>query len=110
VTVRNVGTSAQRSVVTDEEGRFAVPGLLAATYQLRVDLAGFQSAVIDELVLRSGETARPTLTLNLAALNESVSVRAESPLLQTQSASVSAVITEKMLECSNNCRWRAARC
>jgi hypothetical protein len=98
VTVRNVGTSAQRVVVTDEEGRFAVPGLLAATYQVRVDLAGFQSAVIDELVLRNGETARPALTLNLAALNESVSVRAESPLLQTQSASVSAVITDKMLE------------
>ena len=38
VTVTQVGTSAQRVVVTDNEGRFSVPGLRPATYSVRADL------------------------------------------------------------------------
>lgn len=98
VTVTNVGTGAQRSAVTDAEGRFSVPALLPATYQIHVELSGFQPAEIKDLVLRVGETVRPMMTLSLAGIAEAVSVQAEAPLLQTGSASVGAVITERMLE------------
>ena len=49
-------------------------------------------------MLRQGETARPTITLGVAAINESVTVTGESPLLQTQSASVVQVISGKQIE------------
>ncbi len=98
VTAVNIGTGAQRTVVTDAEGRFSIPALPAATYRLRVDLTGFQPTEIASLVLRSGETVRSDLTLTISGIAESVSVQSESPLLQSASASVSATITEKMLE------------
>lgn len=98
VTVTNNGTGAERSVVTDGEGYFSVPGLLAAPYHIKVELAGFQTLEIADLVLRGGETARPRVTLGIATLNEEVSVQGEAPLLQTQSASVGQVISEKMIE------------
>ena len=38
VTVTNMGTNAQRTAITDGEGRFSVPALPPATYQIRVEL------------------------------------------------------------------------
>src|SRR2546428_9676585 len=43
VTVTNTGTNAQRTAVTDIEGRFTIPNLPPATYQIRVELSGFRS-------------------------------------------------------------------
>jgi hypothetical protein len=98
VTVTQAGTGAQRVVVTDSEGRFSVPGLRPATYSVRVELSGFTPAEIKELVLRNGETVRPTLTLGLGNLTEQLTVIGEASLLQTQSASVGQVISERMIE------------
>ncbi len=98
VTVTNVGTNAQRTTVTDGEGRFSVPGLPPATYHIKVELQGFQAAEVPNFVLRQGETARPNVTLGLATVSEQVTVTGETPLLQTQSASVGQVISEKQIE------------
>ena len=48
VTVTNVGTNAQRTTVTDGEGRFSVPALPPATYHIKVELQGFQTAELAE--------------------------------------------------------------
>jgi Carboxypeptidase regulatory-like domain/TonB-dependent Receptor Plug Domain len=98
VTVTNVGTNAQRTVVTDAEGRFSVPALPPATYHIRVELQGFQTAELSNFVLNQGETARPTLTLGSVTVAEAITVTGESPLLQTQSASVGQVINEQLIE------------
>src|SRR5262245_6201651 len=98
VTVTNVGTNAQRTTVTDGEGRFSVPALPPATYHIKVELQGFQTAELQNFVLRQGETARPTISLGVAAVTEAVTVTGEAPLLQTQSASVGQVINEKQIE------------
>ena len=98
VTATNVGTGAQRAVVTDAEGRYSIPALPAATYRVRVELTGFQTSEIASLVLRSGETVRSDLTLTISTLAENVDVQGEAPLLSSASATVGATITEKMLE------------
>jgi hypothetical protein len=98
VTVTNVGTNAQRIAVTDGEGRFSIPALPPAAYHIKVELQGFQTAELPNFVLRQGETARPAITLGLATLSEAVTVTGESPLLQTQTASVGQVINEKQIE------------
>ena len=54
VTVTQVGTGAQRVVVTDVEGRFSVPGLRPATYDVKAELAGFNPAEMKQLMLRNG--------------------------------------------------------
>ena len=98
VTVTNVGTNAQRTAMTDGEGRFSVPALPPATYHITVELQGFRTAELQNFVLRQGETARPTVTLSVATVSETVTVTGEAPLLQTQSASVGQVINEKQIE------------
>ena len=97
MTVTQVGTGAQRVVVTDSEGRFSVPGLRAATYDVKAELSGFTTMELKAVTLRSGETVRPSLTLGVGTLNEQITVSGEAPLLQTSSASVGATIDGKML-------------
>lgn len=98
VTITNTGTNAQRTAVTDGEGRFSIPGLPPATYDVKAELQGFRTAELKSFVLRQGETARPNLTLGLANVEEAITVTGEAPLLQTQSASVGQVISEKQIE------------
>jgi len=98
VTVTNAGTNAQRTATSDAEGRFSFPSLPPAVYTLHAELQGFQSADVKNFELRTGETASPTLTLGLGSVTESVSVRADAPLLQTASASVGQVIGERQIE------------
>ena len=98
VTVINTGTNAQRVTQSDPEGRFSVPNLPPATYSLRIELSGFQTAEIKELILRNGEIAKPTVTIGLATVAETITVVGESPLLQMTNASVSQTITQKQIE------------
>src|SRR5262249_4626449 len=63
ITVTNTGTNAQRTAVTDAEGRFSIPSLPPATYRLRAELSGFQTFELAPFPLRNGEIVRPNLTL-----------------------------------------------
>jgi outer membrane receptor protein involved in Fe transport len=98
VTVTHAGTNAQRSATTDAEGRFSVPNLPAAKYHIRVELTGFNVAEIKDFEVRGSEIGRPIVSLTVGGLSEAVTVQAESPLLQTQSASVSQTISQKQIE------------
>ena len=98
VTVTNVATNAQRVTQSDPEGRFTVPNLPPATYSVKIELSGFQTAELKDLTLRNGEIVRPTLTLAVGGVSETVSVQSESPLLQRTNASVSQTITQTQIE------------
>src|SRR5262245_47344427 len=77
VTVIHTGTNAQRVVATDLEGRFAVPGLPPATYRIRVEISGFQTAELTTFTVRNGEIARPAITLAPANVAETITVVGE---------------------------------
>jgi hypothetical protein len=98
VTVTNTGTNAQRTAVTDADGRFSVPNLPPAVYSIHVELSGFQTVDLKDVRLTNGEIARPAITLGVANVAENVTVTGQSPLLQTANASVSQTITQKQIE------------
>jgi hypothetical protein len=97
VIVTNTGTHAQRTATTDTQGSFSVPNLAPATYDIRVEKAGFQAAVVSAFDLPIGQIAHPTIMLALGQVSETVNVQAEAPLLQSQSAEVGQVIDSKQI-------------
>lgn len=97
VIVTNVATNIARTVITDSEGNYVVTPLDPGTYNVSAEVPGFQKAVREGLVLTVGQAARVELALNLGALSTDVHVVAEVPLLNTESATLSQVITNEQI-------------
>ena len=74
------------------EGFYNLPLIPVGTYEVRVEMAGFQTVVhpLFELVLN--QTARLDFQMQLGALKQTVEVQGAAPLLNTDSMQVGAVI------------------
>src|SRR5689334_5645452 len=79
VSVVNVETSFRSETQTGPEGNYYVPYLSPGTYQVTVEAAGFKRYVRDGIKMRSGETPRVDVVLELGSTTESITVSASSP-------------------------------
>src|SRR5215510_1919284 len=73
ISVRNMATGAVREISTDDRGDFAALQLEIGEYEVRVEKAGFRS-LTTRAVIRSGETTRLSLALELGQVSETVTV------------------------------------
>ena len=97
VTVTNLATNIARTTQTDAEGNYVITPLDPGNYRVSAEISGFQTAVREGLTLTVGQAARVELTLNLGGLSTEVQVVAETPLLNTESATLSQVITNEQI-------------
>jgi len=96
VVVKNLETGLTRTAVTDVNGYFTVAGLPPGTYETRASLTGFGTAV-ERVVLAVAQEAGLSLMLQVRATEESITVIGASPIVDTRSAAMSAVVTEKTI-------------
>ena len=96
VVVKNVDTGLTRSVVTDASGYFTIPGLSPGTYEARASLQGFGS-VVERVTLAVAQEAGLALTLKVTGTEESITVVGTAAIVDTRSAAMSAVVTEKTI-------------
>jgi hypothetical protein len=81
--------------VTDDRGVFRLP-VRTGMYQITVDLPGFTS-VMQSLDLLLGQTAVLNLQLRPAALQETVTVTGEAPLIDTTQSTLSGNVDPRQL-------------
>jgi len=93
VTLRQSNTPL-RQTKTDNAGNFTLASLPAGRYNLEIAAPGFRT-VKQPLDLQANDLALLTSQVPVGDTTASVEVRAESPVLTTESASV-ALIREKM--------------
>ena len=86
------------TVVTDAEGSYQLKSLPPGTYQVRYELSGFQSVLRQEITLNAGFDARIDITLKVGAMQESVTVTGQSPVIDVSSTKVSANLTRETLD------------
>ncbi len=86
VTITEMNTGISRSMETNESGNYAFPTLEPGRYRVAVALAGFRTAVKEGLDVLVNTTVRADLVLQPGAMSESITVRAEVPILQTDRA------------------------
>jgi len=98
VKVINTATNATTDVVSSASGAYSAANLPPGPYRIEASLTGFQSAHVDGIRLTAGGTARVDVTLNLGAISESVTVVANSPLLQTEDAKISTNISNELID------------
>ena len=99
VTIKNVGTNLVKETVTGADGAFVFPDLLAGTFDLTVNVQGFKSYEQKGIVIGATDrVALRAITLEVGALEETVSVVSEATLVQTNNGARSALITRENLE------------
>jgi hypothetical protein len=67
---------------TDAEGYFRILNLPPGTYELTVELTGFATSKRDGILLRGGANFQVDFTLKIGAIQETVTVSGESPMLE----------------------------
>ena len=88
VKVINTATNAATDVVSSESGDYSAANLPPGPYRIEASLTGFRSAKLEGIRLTAGTTARVDITLDLGAIEESVTVIASSPLVSTEDAKI----------------------
>ena len=88
VVVTHNETKAKRETVTDAVGAYRFSTVQPGTYTVVVTMTGFQTFTRNEVPVTINTVARVDASLGVGQLQESVTVSAETPLLQTDRAEV----------------------
>jgi hypothetical protein len=88
ITVTNEETGQFRETVSNADGSYFVSRLAPGTYRVAAQLQGFKSYAQTGLRLEVGRTATVDVQLQLGTLEESVTVQAESPLVDISSKEI----------------------
>ena len=93
-----------RTVVTDGTGQYRIVDLPAATYVLTFTLTGFSTVRREGIRLTGSFTATVNAQLSVGALEETVTVTGESPIVDVQGAKVQQTIDDSTIAVIPNAR------
>jgi len=83
VTVRSPAlVRGEVTVVTDSQGNYRVPALQPGTYELVAELTGFVTATVADIAVGLEQEVVVNLTLQLAGVQETVTVKEAVPLIE----------------------------
>ena len=87
VVLRNEGTSASRSTITNDTGSFQFVNLDVGTYEVTIEKPGFQKMELTTIALSSRETKRVDAGLTVASQTTTVNVEANAgTVIQTDTS------------------------
>src|SRR5437764_3413666 len=98
VTITEVNTNISYSTTTNESGYYTFSNLKDGTYRVTSELSGFKRIVRNGVVVPVNATVRVDMKMEVGNIEESVTVVASSPLLQTDRADTGRLIESVHLE------------
>ncbi len=87
-----------RTTVSNEEGQYRIVELRPGTYTLTFSLPGFNTFIRKDLELTSSFTATVNADLTVGALDETVTVSGQSPLVDVTSVTQQKTISKELLD------------
>jgi hypothetical protein len=96
-----------RSAVTDGAGQYKIVDLVPGSYTVTFTLPGFATYRRQGIELTTNFTAQVNAEMSVSALNETVTVSGDTPLVDVQSAAVSQQVTRATLDAipTGNSAW-----
>ena len=87
-----------RTAVTDDQGRFNIVDLRPGLYKMTFSLPGFSTVVRDAIDLPSNFTATVNADMKVGALEETITVSGQTPLVDVQQAARTQVLTRDIID------------
>jgi Carboxypeptidase regulatory-like domain len=97
VTATSVSTNVASTTTTNNEGSYTILYLTPGVYRVAAELSGFKKLVREGVEVRVGDRVTLNLSLEVGQMEETISVTAETPLLELASGSAGQVIDEKRI-------------
>ena len=97
VDAQNVDTGVRFSSLTNRTGDYIFPMLVPGTYSVKVEHPGFKTYTRSGIVVRVNDQMAINVALEIGQANQTVEVKAETPLLDTSSASMGQVIESRTI-------------
>lgn len=88
ITARSPSLIGTQSVVTEADGRYRFPALSSGVYAITYELPGFSTIVRENIVLSVGTTLTVDMQMQVATLQETVTVTGESPVVDMSTTKV----------------------
>src|SRR6202453_3455743 len=95
VTLTSTATGAQETFTTDQNGLYSFVNVNPGEYTVDVDKTGFKRFKRNTFDLQVQQSVRIDASMEVGADTQTVQVTAETPLLQTDNASLGQVIDER---------------
>jgi hypothetical protein len=95
VTITNDGTGISTTAHTDDRGLYTVTGLRPASYTVKCEAKGFQSAERKQLVLQVDQQTSIDFSLKPPGVLATIEVTAATPPLDTESAAIGTDVTNE---------------
>jgi len=97
-----------RSVVTDDQGRYSIVDLRPGVYKVVFTLQGFSKLQRDGIELPSNFNASVNVEMSVGALEETVTVSGDSPIVDVQSSQKTVNLRREVLDALPTSRTYAA--
>ena len=95
VTITNVDTGVRFSSVTNKTGDYIFPLLVPGKYSVTVEAPGFKTGTRNNIMVRVNDQVTIDMALEVGSASQTVNVSAETPLLDTSSASMGHVVDSR---------------
>jgi len=97
VTAKSPSLQGSRTVVTESDGKYSIAALPSGEYELTFELPGFQTIKRGNIKLGLGQILTVDSQMQVASVQESVTVSAASPVVDMQNTKVGTDFTSDKL-------------
>ena len=97
VTVKNSGTNAEETAMTDDTGYFRVGKLQPGNYTVTVTAQGFAPFTVQQAIVQVGSVTEITARLNVASAGATVVVSAELPQVNTDTPEFAPTLDQEAI-------------
>lgn len=94
VTVTNEETGVGRALVSDDEGSYRAPLLQPGSYEVRVEMSGFSTKIVQGVHLTLGSLATLDVVLELASIETEIIVSGTTEIIEVQRSGQSSAVSE----------------
>ncbi|HEY1422120.1 MAG TPA: TonB-dependent receptor [Candidatus Acidoferrum sp.] len=99
VTMTSNATGAERSALSDDDGRYSFVGLPPGSYKLTIDAgAGFNTFSVAALTVTVGQEASYNPKLELHGVSQTVTVSSETATVETSKSEVSQTVDQRRID------------
>jgi hypothetical protein len=98
VTATNQATNVEYTATTNAAGLYEILSVPIGNYVVKAALTGFKTTATRPMTLEAKQIARVDVKMEVGALEDTVEVTAQAPVLQTETATVGEVISARTVE------------